>query len=235
MVHGDLGRSIRTGRPVAAEIALRLPYTLRLTAASMAVAIVLGLALGTLAAIHHRRLLDYAATFTALAGISLPSFWFGLVLILIFSYYLRWLPPAGADTPGSLILPAVTLGAGAASIIARLCRSCLLEVLRQEFIRTARAKGAGELRVLYRHGLRNALIPMLSVVGLQFAGLLGGAFIVEWVFGWPGLGRLAVDAILNRDIPVIQGVVLVAAAVFVGVNLCVDLLYALVDPRIRYV
>jgi len=235
LVHGDLGRSTRTGRPVAAEIALRLPYTLRLTAASMAVAIVLGLLLGTLAAIHHRRLLDYAATFTALAGISLPSFWFGLVLILIFSYYLRWLPPAGADTPGSLILPAVTLGAGAASIIARLCRSSLLEVLRQEFIRTARAKGAGELRVLYRHGLRNALIPMLSVVGLQFAGLLGGAFIVEWVFGWPGLGRLAVDAILNRDIPVIQGVVLTAAAVFVGVNLCVDLLYALVDPRIRYV
>ncbi len=235
LVHGDMGRSIRTGRPVAAEIVLRLPYTLRLTAASMAVAIVLGLALGTLAAIHHRRFLDYAATMTALAGISLPSFWFGLVLILIFSYYLRWFPPAGADTPGSLILPAVTLGAGAASIIARLCRSSLLEVLRQEFIRTARAKGAGELRVLYRHGLRNALIPLLSIVGLQFAGLLGGAVIVELVFGWPGLGRLAVDAILNRDIPVIQGVVLVAAAIFVGVNLCVDLLYALVDPRIRYV
>ena len=235
LLHGDLGRSIRTGRPVGSEIALRLPYTLRLTAASMAVAIAVGLLLGTLAAIHHRRVLDYAATVTALAGISLPSFWFGLVLILIFSYYLRWLPPAGADTPGSLILPAVTLGSGAASIIARLCRSSLLEVLRQEFIRTARAKGAGELQVLYRHGLRNALIPLLSIVGLQFAGLLGGAFIIEWVFGWPGLGRLAVDAILNRDIPVIQGVVLVAAAVFVAVNLCVDLLYALVDPRIRYV
>ncbi|HLW58590.1 MAG TPA: nickel ABC transporter permease [bacterium] len=235
LAHGDLGRSIRTGRPVASEIALRLPYTLRLTAASMVVAIALGLVFGTLAAIHHRRLLDYAATVVALAGISLPSFWFGLVLILIFSYYLRWLPPAGADTAGSLILPAVTLGTGAASIIARLCRSSLLEVLRQEFIRTARAKGAGELRVLYRHGLRNALIPMLSIVGLQFAGLLGGAVIVESVFGWPGLGRLAVDAIFNRDIPVIQGVVLVAAAIFVAVNLCVDLLYALVDPRIRYV
>jgi len=235
LAHGDLGRSIRTGRPVASEIALRLPYTLRLTAASMAVAIALGLVLGTLAAIHHRRLLDYGATVIALAGISLPSFWFGLVLILIFSYYLRWLPPAGADTAGSLILPAVTLGTGATSIIARLCRSSLLEVLRQEFIRTARAKGAGELRVLYRHGLRNALIPVLSIVGLQFAGLLGGAVIVESVFGWPGLGRLAVDAIFNRDIPVIQGVVLVAAAIFVAVNLCVDLLYALVDPRIRYV
>jgi len=200
----------------------------------MAVAIALGLALGTLAAVHHRRLLDYAATASALAGISLPSFWFGLVMILIFSYYLRWLPPAGADTAGSLVLPAVTLGTEAASIIARLCRSSLLEVLRQEFIRTARAKGAADARVLYRHGLRNALIPMLSIVGLQFAGLLGGAVIVESVFGWPGIGRLAVDAIMNRDIPVIQGVVLVAAAIFVAVNLGVDLLYAVADPRIRY-
>ena len=234
LARGDLGRSIRTGRPVAAEIALRLPYTLRLTAASMAVAIALGLALGTLAAVHHRRLLDYAATASALAGISLPSFWFGLVMILIFSYYLRWLPPAGADTAGSLVLPAVTLGTEGASIIARLCRSSLLEVLRQEFIRTARAKGAADARVLYRHGLRNALIPMLSIVGLQFAGLLGGAVIVESVFGWPGIGRLAVDAIMNRDIPVIQGVVLVAAAIFVAVNLGVDLLYAVADPRIRY-
>jgi len=235
LLHGDLGRSIRTGRPVAAEIALRLPYTLRLTAASMVVAIVLGLTLGMLAAVQHRRFLDYAATVTALAGISLPSFWFGLVLILVFSYYLRWLPPAGADTVTSLILPAVTLGASAAALIARLSRSSLLEVLRQEFIRTARAKGLGEWWILYRHGLRNALIPVLSIVGLQFAGLLGGAVIVESVFGWPGLGRLAVDAIFNRDIPMVQGIVLTAAVIFVAVNLCVDLLYALVDPRIRYV
>ena len=234
LLHADLGRSVHTGRPVAAEIALRLPYTLRLTAASMAVAIALGLILGTVAAMHHRRLLDYAAMVAALAGISLPSFWFGLVLILIFSYYLRWLPPAGADTAASLILPAITLGASAAAIIARLSRSSLLEVLRQEFIRTARAKGAGELRILYRHGLRNALIPVVSIAGLQFAGLLGGAVIIESVFGWPGLGRLAVDAIFNRDIPTIQGIVLVAAAIFVAVNLCVDLLYALIDPRIRY-
>src|SRR5579871_6215201 len=229
-LHGDFGRSIRSGRPVSGEIALRLPYTLQLTAASMLVAIALGLVLGMIAAIQHRRLPDYAA----LAGISLPSFWFGLVLILIFSYYLRWLPAAGADTPGSLILPAVTLGTSAASIIARLSRSSLLEVLRQEFIRTARAKGMREWRVLYRHGLRNALIPVLSIIGLQFAGLLGGAVIVETVFGWPGLGRLAVDAIFNRDIPMIQGIVLVAATIFVAVNLAIDLLYALVDPRIRY-
>ncbi len=233
-LHGDFGRSIRSGRPVSGEIALRLPYTLQLTAASMLVAIALGLVLGMIAAIQHRRLPDYAAMVAALAGISLPSFWFGLVLILIFSYYLRWLPAAGADTPGSLILPAVTLGTSAASIIARLSRSSLLEVLRQEFIRTARAKGMREWRVLYRHGLRNALIPVLSIIGLQFAGLLGGAVIVETVFGWPGLGRLAVDAIFNRDIPMIQGIVLVAATIFVAVNLAIDLLYALVDPRIRY-
>ncbi|HXX39089.1 MAG TPA: nickel ABC transporter permease [bacterium] len=234
LLHGDLGRSIHSGRPVIAEIALRLPYTLWLTAASMAVAIALGLVLGMVAALWHRRILDYAAMIAALAGISLPSFWFGLVLILVFSYYLRWLPAAGADTPWSLILPAVTLGTSAASIIARLSRSSLLEVLRQEFIRTARAKGVNELQVLYRHGLRNALIPVLSIIGLQFAGLLGGAVIVESVFGWPGLGRLAVDAIFNRDMPLIQGIVLIAAAIFVAVNLCIDLLYALVDPRIRY-
>src|SRR5579875_889853 len=232
--HGDFGRSIRSGRPVSGEIALRLPYTLQLTAASMVVAIALGLVLGMSAALQHRRLPDYAAMVAALAGISLPSFWFGLVLILIFSYYLRWLPAAGADTPGSLILPAVTLGTSAASIIARLSRSSLLEVLRQEFIRTARAKGMREWRVLYRHGLRNALIPVLSIIGLQVAGLLGGAVIVETVFGWPGLGRLAIDAIFNRDIPMIQGIVLVAATIFVAVNLAIDLLYALVDPRIRY-
>ncbi|SRR5579875_959618 len=233
-LHGDFGRSIRSGRPVSGEIALRLPYTLQLTAASMVVAIALGLVLGMIAALQHRRLPDYAAMVAALAGISLPSFWFGLVLILIFSYYLRWLPAAGADTPGSLILPAVTLGTSAASIIARLSRSSLLEVLRQEFIRTARAKGMREWRVLYRHGLRNALIPVLSIIGLQVAGLLGGAVIVETVFGWPGLGRLAIDAIFNRDIPMIQGIVLVAATIFVAVNLAIDLLYALVDPRIRY-
>jgi peptide/nickel transport system permease protein len=233
-LHGDFGRSIRSGRPVSGEIALRLPYTLQLTAASMLVAIALGLGLGMIAALQHRRLPDYAAMVAALAGISLPSFWFGLVLILIFSYYLRWLPAAGADTPGSLILPAVTLGTSAASIIARLSRSSLLEVLRQEFIRTARAKGMHEWRVLYRHGLRNALIPVLSIIGLQVAGLLGGAVIVETVFGWPGLGRLAIDAIFNRDIPMIQGIVLVAATIFVAINLAIDLLYALVDPRIRY-
>ncbi len=234
LLHADLGTSIRSGRSVAAEIAFRLPNTLRLTIASMAIASALGLLLGTLAAISHRRLLDHASMVIALAGISLPAFWFGLVLILIFSYYLRWLPPAGADSLSSLVLPAATLGASAAAIIARLTRSSLLEVLRQEFVRTARAKGVGETRMLVRHALRNALIPVVSIAGLQFAGLLGGAVIVETVFGWPGIGRLAVDAIFNRDIPMIQGIVLVGAAIFVLVNLAVDVLYGFLDPRISY-
>ncbi len=231
---GDLGRSIHTHRPVAQEIAFRVPYTMRMAVAAMLVAIVLGIALGAIAATHHQSILDYGTMVIALAGVSLPSFWLGLVLILIFSLYLRWLPPAGADSFLHLILPSVTLGSGAAAIIARLTRSSMLEVLRQDYIRTASAKGVGGRRLVYRHALKNAMIPVVSIVGLQFAGLLGGAVIVETVFGWPGIGRLAVDSIFNRDIPVIQAVVLVAAVIFVFVNLLVDLFYGILDPRIRY-
>ena len=233
-VRGDFGRSIHTRRPVAQEIAFRIPYTVRLAVAAMLIAIVMGVVLGSIAAMHHQSALDYWTMVVALAGVSLPSFWFGLVLILIFSLYLRWLPPAGADSLLHLILPSVTLGSGAAAIIARLTRSSMLEVLRQDYIRTARAKGVANRRLVYRHALKNAMIPVVSIVGLQFAGLLGGAVIVETVFGWPGIGRLAVDAIFTRDIPVIQAVVLVAAVIFVFVNLLVDLLYGLLDPRIRY-
>ncbi len=231
---GDFGRSIHTRRPVAQEIGYRMPHTVRLALAATAVAVTMGVVLGAIAAMHHQSALDYGTMVVALAGVSLPNFWFGLVLILVFSLYLRWLPPAGADTLAHLILPAVTLGTSAAAIIARLTRSSMLEVLRQDYIRTARAKGVPERRMVYRHALRNAMIPVLSMVGLQFAGLLGGAVIVETVFGWPGIGRLAVDAIFTRDIPVIQAVVLVAAVIFVFVNLLVDVLYGLVDPRIRY-
>ncbi|HET8679169.1 MAG TPA: nickel ABC transporter permease [bacterium] len=233
-VRGDFGRSIHTRRPVAQEIAFRIPYTVRIAVAAMLVAVVMGVVLGSVAAMHHQSALDYGTMVVALAGVSLPSFWFGLVLILIFSLHLRWLPPAGADSLLHLILPAVTLGSGAAAIIARLTRSSMLEVLRQDYIRTARAKGVADRGLVYRHALKNAMIPVVSIVGLQFAGLLGGAVIVETVFGWPGIGRLAVDAIFNRDIPVIQAVVLVAAVIFVFVNLLVDLLYGLLDPRIRY-
>lgn len=233
-VQGDLGRSIHTRRPVALELAFRLPYTVRMAVAATLVAVVLGIALGSIAAVNHRSVLDYGTMVIALAGVSLPSFWFGLVLILIFSLYLKWLPPAGADSVLHLILPAITLGSGAAAIIARLTRSSMLEILHQDYIRTARAKGVADRRLVFHHALKNAMIPVVSIVGLQFAGLLGGAVIVETVFGWPGIGRLAVEAIFNRDIPVIQAVVLVAAVIFVFVNLLVDLLYGLLDPRIRY-
>lgn len=234
VARGDLGRSIHTRRPVAQEIAFRIPYTVRMAVAAMLVAIVMGIALGAVAAMHHQSILDYGTMVIALAGVSLPSFWFGLVLILIFSLYLRWLPPTGADSFLHLILPSITLGSGAAAIIARLTRSSMLDVLRQDYIRTARAKGVDDRRMVYRHALKNAMIPVVSIVGLQFAGLLGGAVIVETVFGWPGIGRLAVDAIFTRDIPVIQAVVLVAAVIFVFVNLLVDVLYGVLDPRIRY-
>jgi peptide/nickel transport system permease protein len=231
---GDFGRSIHTRRPVSQEIRFRIPYTVRMAVAATLVAVVLGIALGSIAAMHHQSLLDYGTMIVALAGVSLPSFWFGLVLILIFSLHLRWLPPTGADSLAHLILPAVTLGSSAAAIIARLTRSSMLEVLRQDYVRTARAKGLPDRRMVYRHALKNAMIPVVSIVGLQFASLLGGAVIVETVFGWPGIGRLAVDAIFNRDIPVIQAVVLTAAVIFVLVNLLVDLLYGWLDPRIRY-
>ncbi|MDR7419501.1 MAG: ABC transporter permease [Armatimonadota bacterium] len=231
---GDFGRSIHTRRPVAQEIRYRMPFTIRMAVAATLVAVALGIVLGAIAAMHHQSALDYGTMVIALAGVSLPSFWFGLVLILIFSLHLRWLPPTGADSALHLILPAITLGSGAAAIIARLTRSSMLEVLRQDYVRTARAKGVPERRMVYRHALKNAMIPVISIVGLQFASLLGGAVIVETVFGWPGIGRLAVDAIFNRDIPVIQAVVLVAAIIFVLVNLLVDLLYGWLDPRIRY-
>lgn len=231
---GDFGRSIHTRRPVAQEIAFRIPYTVRLAVAATLVAVAMGVVLGAIAAMHHQSALDYGTMVVALAGVSLPNFWLGLVLILVFSLHLRWLPPAGADSLLHLILPAITLGTSSSAIIARLTRSSMLEVLRQDYIRTARAKGVGPRRLVYRHALKNAMIPVVSIVGMQFASLLGGAVIVETVFGWPGIGRLAVDAIFTRDIPVIQAVVLVAAVIFVFMNLLVDLLYGLLDPRIRY-
>jgi len=231
---GDFGRSIHTRRPVAQEIAFRIPYTVRMAVAATLVAVAMGVVLGAIAAVHHQSALDYGTMVVALAGVSLPNFWLGLVLILVFSLHLRWLPPAGADSLLHLILPAVTLGTSSSAIIARLTRSSMLEVLRQDYIRTARAKGVGPRRLVYRHALKNAMIPVVSIVGMQFASLLGGAVIVETVFGWPGIGRLAVDAIFTRDIPVIQAVVLVAAVIFVFMNLLVDLLYGLLDPRIRY-
>lgn len=233
-IQGDLGRSLQFKRPVIDEIRTQLPATLQLTAAAMVVALTVGLGLGILAAIRPHSLLDGFTMSIAMAGVSFPSFWVGLMLLLIFSLALGWLPATGTEGIERLIMPAATLGFGAAAIIARLTRSSLLEVLQQQYIVTARAKGLSFVKVVFRHALRNALIPVVTIVGLQFGNLLAGAVVIETVFSRQGIGRLLVTAILGRDFPLVQGVILFVASVYVIVNLLVDLSYALIDPRIRY-
>jgi ABC-type dipeptide/oligopeptide/nickel transport system permease component len=234
VLRGDLGRSIRSGRPVVREIWDRFPSTLELTLGAMAIAAASGVLLGALAAAGRTGAADTLVMSTSLIGLSMPSFWLGLLLILFFGLMLHWFPIAGGDDWRALVLPAVTLGAQAAAVIARLTRASLLEVLPSEFVRTARAKGLAAARVLFRHALRNALIPVVTVMGLQFGALLGGAVIVESVFARSGLGRFAVAAVQSRDFPVIQGIVLFAAAVYALVNLTVDVAYLALDPRITY-
>ena len=233
-LRGDLGRSILSNRPVTQEIAGQLPSTIELTLAAMAVAIGIGVPLGLLAATHHNGPLDLGAMALALGGVSMPSFWLGVLLILLFSLRLGWLPATGQGGIERLILPAFTLGFGAAAIIARLVRSSVLEVLRHEYITTARAKGLNPRVVLLRHALKNALIPVVTIVGLQFGALLAGTVVIETVFSRPGVGRMVVNAILVKDFPVAQGAILVIATTYVLANLIVDLLYAWLDPRVRY-
>jgi ABC-type dipeptide/oligopeptide/nickel transport system permease component len=232
-LRGDLGMSIRSRRPVAAEIGENLGSTGRLALASMVVAIALGVPLGLIAALGRNSWLDVAAMGVALLGVAMPSFWLGFLLIFVFSLHLGWLPATGGGDLPHLVMPAVALGAIAAAIIARLTRSSMLEVLGQDYVRTARAKGLGGFAVVVRHALRNALIPVVTVFGLQFGNLLAGAVIVETVFSRPGLGRLIVGAILSKDFPLVQGTVLFVATAYVLINVVVDMAYAYVDPRIR--
>ena len=232
-LHGDLGTSIRSGRPVLSEIGDRLPATLALTLAAMAVAIVLGVGIGTLAAATRSRLLAGSVMLVSILGISLPTFWLGLLLIDVFALNLRWFPVLGDSTLRTLILPAITLGLPAAAVLARVTRAGLVEVLRRDYIRTARAKGLRRRHVVLRHALRNGLIVVLTIAGLQFGGLLAGSIIVESVFSRPGLGSLVVNAILGSDYPVIQGVVLVFAVIYVVINAALDILYGIVNPLIR--
>jgi peptide/nickel transport system permease protein len=229
---GDLGRSIRTNEPVAEMITRNFPPTMQLTLASMGLAIVLGVSLGVIAAINRGKIVDNLVMLVALAGVSMPSFWLGLLLISLFSIWLGWFPIIGGSGWRGLALPALALGFAAAAIIARMVRSSLLEVLGENYIVTARAKGIGEGLVIVRHALRNAAIPVLTIVGLQFGGLLAGAVVVEQVFSRQGIGRMWVSALQGRDFPVAQGGVLFVAVVYVVVNLVVDLLYGVVDPRI---
>ncbi len=232
-LHGDLGTSIRSGRPVLSEVGDRLPATLALTLAAMAIALVLGVGTGTLAAATRSRALGGTVMVISILGISLPTFWLGLLLIDVFALNMRWFPVLGDTTFRGLVLPAITLGLPAAAVLARITRASLLEVLRQDYIRTARAKGLRRSRVVLRHALRNGLIVVLTIAGLQFGGLLAGSIIVESVFSRPGLGSLVVNAILNSDYPVIQGVVLIFAVIYVAINTLLDILYGIVNPRIR--
>ena len=233
LAQGDLGQSIRSHRPVTEEIMLRLPYSVLLATLSTAAAVGLGIFGGVLAATRRGRWLDTLTTAVSVMGVSIPSFWLGLMLIFLFAVRLGWLPASGSGTAQHLVLPVLSLALLSSAIIARLTRSGMLDVLGMEYVTTARAKGLGETALLYRHALKNALIPVITIVGLQFGALLGGAFVVETVFAWPGVGRLAVQALSNRDYPIIQGVVLFVSLVVVLVNLATDLLYVVIDPRVR--
>ena len=234
LLQGDMGKSTRTRNPVTYEIGLRLPATWQLTSISIVIAVILGLLTGIISATRRNSFIDYASTVAALLGICTPSFWLGLMLMLVFAVHLHWFPTSGRGDWRHLVLPGVTLGAGAAAIIARVTRASLLEVLNQDYIRTATAKGLRSATVIYRHALKNGLIPVVTVVGLEFGYLLAGAVITETVFAYPGIGRLLVDSIGFRDFPMVQGILLILSIQFVLVNLAVDLLYAWLDPRIHY-
>ncbi len=233
IVQGDLGRSILSNRPVWSEIAAVLPRTLQLAVVAMVVAVILGIGTGILSAMRPGGLLDVAMRLLALVGLSMPVFWLGLVLIYIFAYYFRLFPVGGSGSWRHLVLPALALAAPSIAIVSRMTRSSMLEVLREDYIRTAWAKGLGQRLVVVRHTLRNALIPIVTVVGLQFGQLMGGAVLTETVFAWPGLGRLIVQAIFARDYVLLQGGVLAFALSFVLINAFVDISYAYIDPRTR--
>ena len=243
VARGDLGRSIPLGRAVLPEVLLRFKATLLLTAGALAIAVLLGLIAGILSAVKQYSWLDRMSMGVAVTGVSLPVFWTGIMLIIVFALQLRWFPSSGMSSPyGSgvadvlwhLVLPAVTLGTASAAALARLTRSSVLEIIRQDYVRSARAKGLAERAVIARHVLKNAVNPIITVLGVQVGFLLGGAILTETVFSWPGLGSMMVRAIQARDYPLVQGGVLLIATTFVLVNLVVDLLYAVFDPRIRY-
>lgn len=234
VARGDLGRSLVSQRPVAGLILARYPATLQLAAAALLLSLSIALPLGILSAVRPRTAVDAGGLLFSLFGVSMPTFWLGPLLIILFSLKLDWLPVSGRHGIASLVLPALTLGLGMSAILVRMTRSSLLEIFPKEFVLTARAKGLPERRVILRHALRNALIPLLTVVGLQIGALLTGSIITETIFSWPGLGRLTIQAIQSRDYPLVQGCILAIALTYLLVNLLIDLLYAAVDPRVQY-
>jgi peptide/nickel transport system permease protein len=232
LVRGDLGTSTVTGNPVLADVATRLPSTFGLASVALLIGIVVGLSLGIVAALNRGKSVDVIVSAISVGGMSMPTYWLGLNLIVIFAIQLRWFPASGATAPLSIVLPSITLATLSVAVIARMTRSSMLEVLSQDFVRTAQAKGASPARVVLRHALPNAVPPILTVIGVQFGLMLGGAVLTETVFTWPGMGRLLVDSIFARDFPVVQCCVLIFSVGFIAVNLVVDLLYSVVDPRI---
>lgn len=233
VVHGDLGQSIIDGENVIDKIATQFPATVALTLSSITVSIVVGITLGVLAAVHRNSLIDYIARIIGLFGISMPTFWSGILLILVFSITLGWFPSMGSDGFASLVLPSITLGLVGAGFIVRIVRNSMLEVINETYISTLRAKGMSERIVMYRHALRNALIPALTMIGVMIGEFLGGAVVIETVFARQGVGRIVADAILVKDLPIVQGVVFFIAIIYVVINVLVDISYSLIDPRIR--
>src|SRR3984893_15322665 len=234
VVRGDFGQSFQYRAPALRVVTERIAATAELALAALILTVAIGVSLGILAAVRRGTRYDYASTFLAVLGQSLPNFWLGIMLILLFGVALRWLPTSGFESWRHIVLPAITLAAFPTALVARLTRSSMLEILGRDFIRTGRAKGLAERAVILRHALRNAAVPLLTVLGLQIGTLLGGAVITESVFAWPGMGKLVVDAIFFRDFPVVQTVLILSATIFVVINLLVDLLYTVIDPRIRY-
>ena len=233
VMRGDFGKSFITGGSVSEELLIKFPNTLILAVASMIIAIITGLTLGIISSLKPQSILDKITMFFALAGISAPVFWVGLMLILFIGVFLQWLPPTGFGGVEYIILPAITLGLRSAAYLARLTRATMLDVLNQDYIRTARMKMLPEWKVILKHGFPNILIPIITVIGTDFGSYLSGAVLTESIFGWPGIGRYALEAILKRDFPVIQGTVLFMALMFILANLIVDIFYGIVDPRVR--
>jgi len=233
-VRGDLGTSLRTGEPVVGQVASRVPATAELAAAAMIVALLVALPLGIAAAVWRGTAIDASATALALAGVSIPNFWLGPLLAIVFAVELGWLPVSGRGTLAHLVLPAISLGGALAAILARMTRATLLEELREPYVQAARGRGASRARAVLRHAFRNSLIPIVTLLGLQFGAVLTGAVITETIFAWPGIGRLLVQSIGFRDYPLVQGCILFIAVTYVAVNLVTDLVYGVLDPRIRF-
>lgn len=234
LLQGDLGTSYLSRLPVTVTLMPALWATFKLTGAALLLAIAIGVPIGIIAAIRRGSFLDYALMSVSIAGISAPIFWIGIVLVYLFALQLRWLPTGGADAPSAIVLPMLTLGIYSAATLARMTRSCMLEVLGQDYVRTARAKGLRESMVYLKHALRNAAIPIVTTIGLQFGNLMGGSILTETVFAWPGIGRVVVQAVFQRDAPVVQGGIVLIGTMFCLINLVVDLLYAKLDPSVRY-